>query len=120
MSMKLAFSITRKDLDIQTFKAGGKGGQHQNKTDSGVRIVHRESGAIGESRTERSQYQNKRNALKRLTGHPKFKLWMNRKLFNLDKIERDINDKVDTWMSEEFIKLEHWDGKKWREITYPK
>ncbi len=51
---------------IETFRAGGKGGQHQNTTDSGVRLVHRPSGVRCESRTERSQLQNRRRALSRL------------------------------------------------------
>lgn len=49
---ELLFSLTKKDFRIETFRSGGKGGQHQNKTDSGVRIVHLESGAVGESREE--------------------------------------------------------------------
>jgi protein subunit release factor B len=74
MSKELLFSVTKKDLIVQTFKAGGKGGQHQNKTDSGVRIIHKKSGAVEESRNERSQYQNKKIAFKRLTESSKFKI----------------------------------------------
>lgn len=51
---------------VETFRAGGKGGQHQNTTDSGVRLVHRPSGLRVESRTERSQLQNRKRALARL------------------------------------------------------
>jgi protein subunit release factor A len=51
---------------VETFRAGGKGGQHQNTTDSGVRLVHRPTGTRAESRTERSQLQNRRRALARL------------------------------------------------------
>ena len=51
---KHLFSITKKDFEVQTFRAGGKGGQHQNKTDSAVRIIHRESGAASEPRSERA------------------------------------------------------------------
>jgi len=43
------FSLTKKDFDIQTFRAGGKGGQKQNKISSGVRIIHRESGELLEN-----------------------------------------------------------------------
>ena len=73
------FSVTKKDLKIQTFKSGGKGGQHQNKTDSGVRIVHKESGAVGECRNHKSQYQNKKEAFRRMTEYPKFMLWVRKK-----------------------------------------
>ena len=46
---ELLFSVTRDDFTIQTFRAGGKGGQKQNKTDSGVRCIHNASGAVGEN-----------------------------------------------------------------------
>jgi len=74
MGREKLFSLTKKDFVIQTFKSGGPGGQHQNKTDSGVRIHHKESGAVGESRDGKSQHQNKRKALERLINSPKFEL----------------------------------------------
>ena len=42
---ELVFSVTRKDLIIDTFAAGGPGGQHQNTSNTGVRIRHPASGA---------------------------------------------------------------------------
>lgn len=51
---------------VDTFRSGGKGGQHQNTTESGVRLVHRPTGIRTESRTERSQHRNRRIALDRL------------------------------------------------------
>ena len=112
---KPLFSITKKDLDVQTFKAGGKGGQHQNKTDSACRIVHKESGAVGESRSERSQYQNKRIALKRLLKDPKMKIWLNRTAH--EKIQGEtIEQRVDKMMVPENLKIEMKDENgKWRE-----
>lgn len=105
MKKEYLFSITKKDFDIQTFKSGGPGGQHQNKTDSGVRIIHKESGAKGESRTHKSQLQNKREALRRLTETSEFKVWLNRKFY--EKIEGlTIEDKVDEQMSPENLKVE--------------
>jgi peptide chain release factor 1 len=70
------FSLTKDDFEIQTFRSGGKGGQHQNKTDSGVRIIHAASGAVGESREEREQIRNKKTAFKKLCENPKFKAWL--------------------------------------------
>ena len=51
---------------VETFMSGGKGGQHQNKTESGVRLVHQPTGVRTSSRTERSQHRNKAIALARL------------------------------------------------------
>jgi peptide chain release factor 2 len=51
------------DLDRQTFRSGGPGGQHQNKTESGVRYIHLPTGVAAESRSERSQFKNDANAL---------------------------------------------------------
>jgi ribosome-associated protein len=51
---------------VETFRSGGKGGQHQNTTDSGVRLVHLPTGVRTESRTDRSQHRNKAIALERL------------------------------------------------------
>lgn len=70
----LLFSVTLKDCEVQTFRSGGKGGQNQNKRDTGVRIIHRASGARGEARDERSQLQNKRLAFKRMADHPLFRV----------------------------------------------
>ena len=51
---------------VETFRSGGKGGQHQNTTDSGVRLVHEPTGIRAESRSDRSQHRNKQLALERL------------------------------------------------------
>jgi protein subunit release factor B len=67
--------VTIKDCEVQTFRAGGKGGQAQNKTDSGVRVIHPPSGARGESREGRSQLLNKRAAFRRMAESPEFQRW---------------------------------------------
>jgi protein subunit release factor A len=72
----LVCRVTIKDCDVQTFRSGGKGGQNQNKRDTGVRIIHRDSGAVGESREERSQLQNKRTAFRRMAETPRFRTWI--------------------------------------------
>ena len=72
------FTVSIKDCDVQTFCAGGKGGQHQNKTETGVRVIHRASGAVGESRETRSQLTNKRAAFTRMARSLKFQLWVRR------------------------------------------
>jgi peptide chain release factor 2 len=54
------------DLKRDTFRSGGPGGQHQNKTESGVRFTHLPTGIAAESRSERSQHKNEEMALKLL------------------------------------------------------
>jgi peptide chain release factor 2 len=57
--------IVLKDEDLKrdVFRSGGPGGQHQNKTESGVRYTHLPTGVAAESRSERSQHKNDANAL---------------------------------------------------------
>lgn len=78
MSRELVRSVTLADCRVDTFRAGGKGGQNQNKRETGVRIVHEESGAVGEARDERSQLQNKRLAFRRMTETKEFRAWTRR------------------------------------------
>ena len=60
--------IRPEDCEYQTFRSGGPGGQYQNTTESGIRIIHKPTGLIAESRQERSQTQNKETCLKVLRG----------------------------------------------------
>jgi protein subunit release factor B len=80
VSRHLVLSVTIADCVVQTFRAGGKGGQHQNKTDSAVRIIHPPSGARGESREHRSQLHNKRAAWGRMARSAAFVAWRTRVL----------------------------------------
>lgn len=58
--------IKDSDLEWQHFSTGGPGGQHQNKTQSGARCIHKPTGIRAESRVDKSQHKNKDNALKLL------------------------------------------------------
>lgn len=54
------------DCDVEPFKGGGPGGQHRNKTESGIRLLHRPSGIAVQASERRSQAQNLGVALERL------------------------------------------------------
>ncbi len=74
--------INQADLKIETCKSSGAGGQHVNKTESAIRIIHKPTGIIVECQEERSQFKNRDKAMKML----KTKL--------LDIKQREQDDKI--------------------------
>ena len=58
--------INPADLEFQTYRSSGAGGQHINKTESAIRIIHHPTGVVVECQEERSQYKNKDKAMKML------------------------------------------------------
>lgn len=108
--MVLLFSLTKEDFEVQTFCSGGKGGAHQNATKSGVRIIHRASGAVGECREERHQVLNKRRAFERLTETPTFQAWHRAEVARHLGADKAVQRKVNEAMRPENLKIEETNG----------
>jgi protein subunit release factor A len=112
---KLLFSVTKKDFKIDYFSGTGAGGQHRNKHQNCVRIHHAESGAMVTGQSNRERQSNMREAFNSLVKNPKFKVWMNKRIYEVIDGKK-IEEKVDELMKPENIRIECLTENGWEKI----
>ena len=88
MDLPESGSINLKDLIVQAFKASGPGGQHRNKVETAIRIIHKPTGIIVTASDSKSKAQNKKRAMEKLEAR-------------LDQLNRKVQSDYDTeeWTS---------------------
>jgi protein subunit release factor A len=99
-------TVTIKDCDVETFSVGGAGGSGKDTSNSGVRIRHLPSGAVGMSVDSRSQRQNKETAFRRMGESKAFQQWARRHAASTSP-PVDIAAAVEDWMKPEHLRVEY-------------
>lgn len=106
---KLLFSVNKDDFTVTTYCGSGPGGQHRNRKRTGVRIVHKDSGAKVECCEGKSQARNKQKAFRRLVKSAAFMRWHRIKVFDMLHAA-DIEAKVEKEMKNVRIQQRNIDG----------
>lgn len=96
---------------MQTFRVGGSGGQNRDKRDTGVRIIHPPSGAVGEARESRKQIVNKRTAFKRMGESVEFQQWAKAQVCTPVDVEVQSNERIRTYNFVKGYVKDHRTGK---------
>lgn len=115
MAKERVLSVTLADCDVQTKRGHGAGGQNRNKRDTAVKIVHRDSGAVGESQEQRTQGQNKKTAFRRMAATKEFKTWLDKQMGRITLAEIEVSES----MRDRNIKTEVRVDGEWTETDIP-
>jgi protein subunit release factor A len=109
------FSVGIKDCKVDTFTVGGNGGAGKDTSNTGVRVSHLPSGAMGVCVASRSQLKNKQTAFQRMAESKEFQLWAKLKAYEL-ATERSIEELVDVQMNPKNLKIEYRTETEWKTV----
>lgn len=113
---KLMFSVGIGDCRVDTFTVGGHGGSGKDTSNTGVRITHEPSGAVGKSTETRQQSKNKQLAFIRMAASKEFWTWARLTAARL-ATGKSIDEQVEEAMAPENIKTEVKEDGKWVEAV---
>jgi hypothetical protein len=113
---ELLFSVTKKDFKISTFSSG-KGGQHQNRHNNFVRILHPPTSVTCVGTEGKSQAQNMQAAFRRVVADPKFKAWLRMETCKRAGDFDDVDAIVDRLMQPENLRVEEQVDGKWQRLN---
>ena len=116
MGKEKLFTVSIQDCRVDTFRCGGKGGQNVNKRDTGVRITHEPSGAIGLSTRHRTQFLNKKDAFLKMAHDPRFVHWHKMTAAKMMGQET-MEDRIDRMMQPVNLLIEGTGPKGWETLT---
>jgi len=116
--MNKKFKVTKKDFELTWFNGSGGGGQHKNKHANCARLKHKETGVITIGQDHKERPRNQKDALKRMSEHPKFLHWCELKLRETED-GQTIEQKVEESMVLENLIIQTKDDEgKWKNEMY--
>lgn len=102
MEREVLFKVTKADFDETHVRGSGPGGQHRNKTSTGVRLHHRASGATAEATDNKSQHINRIEAFRRIQETAEWKRWFREMIFTTQGMPSTA-ERIEAAMSPEKI-----------------
>lgn len=117
----VSVQIKKEDLQIDTYRSGGAGGQHVNTTDSAIRITHKPTGVVVQCQDERSQHKNKERAMNILTSRL-YTLMEQQQKSSIDEIRSeqvgtgDRSEKIKTYNFPQDRLTDHRIKKSWHNL----
>lgn len=104
------FSVTIKDCRVDTFTVGGPGGGGKDTSQTGRRVTHLASSAVGQATDTRSGEKNRRLAFERMAATPKFRTWVRTEAARLST-GKTVDQIVDEMMEPQNLRFETKDDK---------